>query len=381
MNRTGKIARLPYFTRQELNRRLLDNEPGDTLVSWLNAQPQVQAVLNEQFGGKPITQQNLSEWRTGGFAVWELRQNVLGDAQEAEETSDELDAVTKSRLADQLMTLLTGRYASLLVHWDGEITPALAQKLRALHGLCRDLNVLRRAARAPRSHGVATARRHTEPPTPKNAPSPVRHSSPGDDGSDPVAPSRTIFQSNTERGTPAEVAASCGHTRTQAPGNTVGAAPAAILHSSICLPHSPAKSDPVAPGRTTFPSKSGTNASADVATSGRHPGPGTGKEDGRMKNEELGKGHGTTDQSKAVAPGRTTLTSDIVMSALAELARSGRHPEPAGKPLPGMPNSLLSKALQAAREQNRPGQPVLTVLPDFDEAVRLGQPAISSCRQ
>jgi hypothetical protein len=322
MKRTGKIARLPHQTRRELNRRLLDNEPGDPLLEWLNARPEVQVVLTEQFDGNPITKQNLSEWRTGGFAIWELREEVYGDAQAAEETSDELDAIANGGLVDRLCTVLAGRYASLLVHWDGEVTPAITQKLRALHSLCRDLTTLRRHAQEARqarramepeepASGVVTARRHMEPHIPKNT----------------------------------------------------------------------SESDPVAPGRTTFPSKSGTNASADVATSGRHPGPGTGKEDGRMKNEELGKRHGTTDQSKAVAPGRTTLTSDIVMSALAELARSGRHPEPAGKPLPGMPNSLLSKALQAAREQNRPGQPVLTVLPDFDEAVRLGQPAISSCRQ
>jgi hypothetical protein len=159
---------------------------------------------------------------------------------------------------------------------------------------------------------VATARRHTEPPTPKNAPSPVRHSSPGDDGSDPVAPSRTIFQSNTERGTPAEVAASCGHTRTQAPGNTVGAAPAAILHSSICLPHSPAKSDPVAPGRTTFPSNSKITAVVDGAT-------------------------------------------------------SCRHPEPAGQPVSNPTNSYLNMLLAASRAKVLPVQPPIAPLPNWNE--------------
>jgi hypothetical protein len=117
MKRTGKIARLPYHIRQELNRRLLDNESGDPLLDWLNARPEVQTMLSEQFDGHPITKQNLSEWRTGGFAVWELRQEIFGDALEAEEASDELDAVSNSSLADKLMTLLAGRYASFLVHW------------------------------------------------------------------------------------------------------------------------------------------------------------------------------------------------------------------------------------------------------------------------
>ena len=148
MKRTGKIARLPYKIRQELNRRLLDNEPGDPLLAWLNGQPQVQVVLKEKFERHPITKQNLSEWRLGGFAVWELRQEVFGDALDAEEFSDELDAVTNSRLADKLCTVLAGRYASLLVRWDGEVTLAFTQKLRALHVLCRDLTILRREAMA-----------------------------------------------------------------------------------------------------------------------------------------------------------------------------------------------------------------------------------------
>jgi hypothetical protein len=173
MKRTGKIARLPYSTRQELNRRLLDNEPGDPLIDWLNGRPEVQLVLREQFEGIPITKQNLSEWRTGGFAMWELRQEIFGDALEAEEGADELDAVTHSRLTDSLCTVLAGRYASLLVRWDGEVTPAITQKLRVLHILCRDVITLRRCAQDTRkarmmaeqdevAGGVGSARRQPE---------------------------------------------------------------------------------------------------------------------------------------------------------------------------------------------------------------------------
>ncbi len=42
MTRTGKIARQPSEIREELNRRLQDNEPGGQLLSWLNALPIVQ---------------------------------------------------------------------------------------------------------------------------------------------------------------------------------------------------------------------------------------------------------------------------------------------------------------------------------------------------
>jgi hypothetical protein len=43
--RTGKIAWLPLSTRDQLNRLLLDNEPGRSLLAWLYSLPEVQAIL------------------------------------------------------------------------------------------------------------------------------------------------------------------------------------------------------------------------------------------------------------------------------------------------------------------------------------------------
>lgn len=74
--RTGKIARLPHAVRENLNQRLLDNEPGVTLVAWLNTLPEVQASLACRFGGRLITKQNLSEWRGGGFRDWQLQREL-----------------------------------------------------------------------------------------------------------------------------------------------------------------------------------------------------------------------------------------------------------------------------------------------------------------
>ncbi len=69
----GKIGRLPLELREQVNQRLLDNEPADAILNWLNAQPAVQAMLARGFGGRPINPPNLSHWRTGGFQHW-LRQ-------------------------------------------------------------------------------------------------------------------------------------------------------------------------------------------------------------------------------------------------------------------------------------------------------------------
>lgn len=75
MARTGKIARLPEGVREELNRRLRAGALGPALLPWLNGLPEVRAVLTEFFDGKDINAQNLSDWRTGGFADWEKKQD------------------------------------------------------------------------------------------------------------------------------------------------------------------------------------------------------------------------------------------------------------------------------------------------------------------
>jgi hypothetical protein len=54
---SGKIANLPSEIRDELNYRLNDGEPGNELVEWLNAKPEVIKVITERFDGRPISEQ------------------------------------------------------------------------------------------------------------------------------------------------------------------------------------------------------------------------------------------------------------------------------------------------------------------------------------
>src|SRR5829696_6530088 len=68
--RKGKIARLPKNIRDELNRRLSDGELGTALVGWLNSLPEVQRIVANEFSGRPVRTQNLSEWKQGGYEEW-----------------------------------------------------------------------------------------------------------------------------------------------------------------------------------------------------------------------------------------------------------------------------------------------------------------------
>lgn len=72
--RRGKIACLPASIRELLNVRLHDGQQGPQILPWLNDQPEVLRVLDERFGEEPVTAQNLSEWRKGGFQDWLKKQ-------------------------------------------------------------------------------------------------------------------------------------------------------------------------------------------------------------------------------------------------------------------------------------------------------------------
>jgi len=69
-NRHGKIACLPRNLREEANQRLADRESGVKILAWLNMHPDVQPVLEREFGGRAINLVNLSAWRRGGYQEW-----------------------------------------------------------------------------------------------------------------------------------------------------------------------------------------------------------------------------------------------------------------------------------------------------------------------
>jgi len=70
--RTSKIARLPKTIRDELNHKIENGLLGKTITNWLNNLPEVKQIMAEQFGGRVITHQNLSEWRHTGFIDWQM---------------------------------------------------------------------------------------------------------------------------------------------------------------------------------------------------------------------------------------------------------------------------------------------------------------------
>jgi hypothetical protein len=153
MTRNGKIARLPHNLREQINLRLQDGEEAKPIADWLNTLPEVQALLQSAFAGQPINENNLSNWKLGGFRDW----------QEQQQTQDAVHRFTVSAaglrraapadrlkppgpgalISDQLALCLAGRLAVALA----QLPPAGEdpdRQLEHLRLLCARLATLRR---------------------------------------------------------------------------------------------------------------------------------------------------------------------------------------------------------------------------------------------
>ena len=137
LKRRGKVAQLPFELREQLNTRLENGEEAKPLLEWLNGLPEVKGLLAEQFGGAPLTKQNLSEWRQGGFREWLVRRQLAGQAEDLTECASEIEAQSEGLLVDHLATVVTARYAGLLADWDGEATEAFSPRPRYCAGCAR----------------------------------------------------------------------------------------------------------------------------------------------------------------------------------------------------------------------------------------------------
>src|SRR5438034_8402009 len=110
-SRNGKIARLPHTIREQLNDRLQNNAQAKTILPWLNDLPEVRSLLAADFDSRPITKQNLSEWKKGGFRDWLIRQDALEFVQNLE-NDDALGAQSLSgNFTDKLARWLALQYA------------------------------------------------------------------------------------------------------------------------------------------------------------------------------------------------------------------------------------------------------------------------------
>jgi len=139
--RHGKIARLPRKIRNEFNQRLDEGWAGPPLVKWLKGRPETRRALKEHFNGQPISQQNLSQWRLGGYRDWLLNQEAREAMEDFAADSRGLEGKMGFEFADKLALWLCMRYAVMTRHLE-RMDPL--ESWKPIRQMCRDVVALRR---------------------------------------------------------------------------------------------------------------------------------------------------------------------------------------------------------------------------------------------
>jgi len=128
MARTGKIARLPLKIREELNHRLLDGQSGAKILPWLNALPEVIARLEEDFEGLRINDQNLSDWRLGGFVDWQQSRQRIERTKELATYAAQHSKAAGASITEGAQAIASGKLLELLETLDEAIEKSAGEK-------------------------------------------------------------------------------------------------------------------------------------------------------------------------------------------------------------------------------------------------------------
>jgi hypothetical protein len=143
MKSIGKITQLPPEILDELHQRIQNKEKQKSLLQWLNALPQVKALLAEKYEGQPISKQNLSEYKTHSYRNWLLRQEALYFVKNAQTDDAELQKAANGQLSGILSRWVATRYATLAQAVSADSTDPETE-MRRLNLLCNHITALRR---------------------------------------------------------------------------------------------------------------------------------------------------------------------------------------------------------------------------------------------
>ena len=139
----GKIANLPEHLRDELNRRINHGDEGKELVDWLNAQPETVEVVNRHFDGKPISEQNLSLWRTHGYLRWHAHHVIMRETVALGQNSGAVEATGID--CEKMLWALKANYADMIQRWLVTPTDQMTYRLQVFKHLLASVLAMDRA--------------------------------------------------------------------------------------------------------------------------------------------------------------------------------------------------------------------------------------------
>ena len=127
----SKIGRLPWAYRNEINERIRDGVAPAALLASINASP-AYAAIRDQFGGTDVSPQNLSDWRTTGYADWLADQDRTDRLRKLAETSQSMAAACGGDAATVGARLIAARLLDLLETADPDQVGDLVKAVAAL---------------------------------------------------------------------------------------------------------------------------------------------------------------------------------------------------------------------------------------------------------
>jgi len=154
--RKGKIARLPAAIRDEVNVRLHDGQPASKILAWLNAQEVVLRILDEHFHEEPISPQNLSEWKGGGYLDWLRRREKVENMRQLSQYAYSL-AQAGGSVTDGAAAIAGGKMLEFLEEADDETIEGLTIALAKLRD-SEARNLAARTAHANLSERTGSSR-------------------------------------------------------------------------------------------------------------------------------------------------------------------------------------------------------------------------------
>jgi len=105
----------------------------------------VKFVLALRFEGRPITEQNLSDWKAGGYEDWLAEEALRAQAEAWAENMGEMAGAGNGCLSEHLAQVLSLWFAGLLSGWNGEVTDEFERRERVLGRLRRSILAMRRS--------------------------------------------------------------------------------------------------------------------------------------------------------------------------------------------------------------------------------------------
>jgi hypothetical protein len=133
--RKGKIASLPRPLRDEVSRRLDDGQPGSVILPWINTRPEVRRILKARWDGRDITDQNLTEWRQGGYLDWLEHQSKAEKTRALADLSFAYAKAAGGDLSEGALAAAAGRVMETMESLEGDDlnkTLAALAKVRAM---------------------------------------------------------------------------------------------------------------------------------------------------------------------------------------------------------------------------------------------------------